>query len=320
MDQSYMKEQPVVPLVLSMALPMVLSMLVNSLYNIVDSHFVSLISDDAMTALSLVYPVQNLVNAVGIGFGVGISAVISLHLGANEQPEADKAASQGMFLSLIHGVVLSAACIAIMPAFLRLYTSDAAVIDLGVRYSTVVFAFGVMVSLGVGFEKVFQGVGRMKVTMVSLGAGCVANIILDPVMIFGWGPFPAMGIEGAALATGIGHTFSEAEWGGMFFTGWTLTLDASALYDAGEVSSIMVKYAWEAADAPTEYPASGTLNATAAELAESGGVLSVSDWPDWNLNIENGEAPYYPRRMTVEVYIDGENMGEYTLELAEAAE
>ena len=115
-------------------------------------------------------------------------------------------------------------------------------------------------------------------------------------------------------------TFSEAEWGGIFFTGWTLTLDASALYDAGEVSSIMVKYAWEAADAPTEYPASGTLNATAAELAESGGVLSVSDWPDWNLNIENGEAPYYPRRMTVEVYIDGENMGEYTLELAEAAE
>ena len=85
MDQSYMKEQPVVPLVLSMALPMVLSMLVNSLYNIVDSHFVSLISDDAMTALSLVYPVQNLVNAVGIGFGVGISAVISLHVGANEQ-------------------------------------------------------------------------------------------------------------------------------------------------------------------------------------------------------------------------------------------
>ena len=115
-------------------------------------------------------------------------------------------------------------------------------------------------------------------------------------------------------------TFCEAEWGGIFFTGWTLTLDASALYDAGEVSSVMVKYAWEAADAPTGYPASGTLNATAAELAESGGVLSVSDWPDWNLNIENGEAPYYPRRMTVEVYIDGENMGEYTLELAEAAE
>ena len=119
--------------------------------------------------------------------------------------------------------------------------------------------------------------------------------------------------------SGSGHTFSEAEWGGMFFTGWTLTLDASALYDAGEVSSIMVKYAWEAADAPTEYPASGTLNATAAELAESGGVLSVSDCPDWNLNIENGGAPYYPRRMTAEVFVDGISAGVYALELEDAA-
>ena len=114
-------------------------------------------------------------------------------------------------------------------------------------------------------------------------------------------------------------TFSEAEWGGIFFTGWTLTLDASALYDAGEVSGVMVKYAWEAADAPTGYPASGTLNATAAELAESGGVLSVSDCPDWNLNIENGGAPYYPRRMTAEVFVDGISAGVYALELEDAA-
>lgn len=114
-------------------------------------------------------------------------------------------------------------------------------------------------------------------------------------------------------------TFCEAEWGGIFFTGWTLTLDASALYDAGEVSSVMVKYAWEAADAPTGYPASGTLNATAAELAESGGVLSVSDCPDWNLNIENGGAPYYPRRMTAEVFVDGISAGVYALELEDAA-
>ena len=150
---------------------------------------------------------------------------------------------------------------------------------------------------------------------LSLSAGSSTYIALpDYYYDDGWLVSTGAGFSGS------GHTFSEAEWGGMFFTGWTLTLDASALYDAGEVSSIMVKYAWEAADAPTEYPASGTLNATAAELAESGGVLSVSDWPDWNLNIENGEAPYYPRRMTVEVYIDGENMGEYTLELAEAAE
>ena len=114
-------------------------------------------------------------------------------------------------------------------------------------------------------------------------------------------------------------TFSEAEWGGIFFTGWTLTLDASALYNAGKAGSVMVKYAWEASDAPTGYPASGTLNATAAELAESGGVLSVSDCPDWNLNIENGGAPYYPRRMTAEIFIDGISAGVYALELEDAA-
>lgn len=217
MDQTFMKTRPVFPLLMSMALPMVISMLVNSLYNIVDSYFVSQISDAAFTALSLVYPVQNFVNAVGIGFGVGINAVIALHLGAQEQEKADSAASQGMFLAGIQGLVLSVACILIMPGFLGLYTTDEQIVELGVRYSTVVFGFGVMVSLGVGFEKVFQAVGLMKVSMISLMAGCIANIILDPIMIFGWGPIPAMGIEGAALATGIGQTLSFVIYVAVYF-------------------------------------------------------------------------------------------------------
>ena len=217
MDQTFMKTRPVFPLLMSMALPMVISMLVNSLYNIVDSYFVSQISDAAFTALSLVYPVQNFVNAVGIGFGVGINAVIALHLGAQEQEKADSAASQGMFLAGIQGLVLSVACILIMPGFLGLYTTDEQIVELGVRYSTVVFGFGVMVSLGVGFEKVFQAVGLMKVSMISLMAGCIANIILDPIMIFGLGPIPAMGIEGAALATGIGQTLSFVIYVAVYF-------------------------------------------------------------------------------------------------------
>ena len=217
MDQTYMKTRPVFPLLMSMALPMVISMLVNALYNIVDSYFVSQISDAAFTALSLVYPVQNFVNAVGIGFGVGINAVIAFHLGAQDQQKADSAASQGMFLAFVQGVILSVLCMLIMPPFLALYTSDEQIIDLGVRYSTVVFSFGVMVSLGVGFEKVFQAVGRMKVTMFSLMSGCIANIILDPIMIFGWGPVPAMGMEGAALATGIGQTLSFVIYVAVYF-------------------------------------------------------------------------------------------------------
>lgn len=208
MNENFMKEKPVLPLILSMSLPMVLSMMVNSLYNIVDSFFVAQISEDAMTALSLVYPVQNFVNAIGIGFGIGINAVIAIHLGAGDEKKANMATTQGMLLALIHAVILTVAGIAVMPGFLWMFTSSEKVIDLGIRYSVIVFLFTFAIVLGVAFEKVFQAVGAMKVTMLSLMCGCIANIILDPVLIFGLGPFPAMGIEGAALATGLGQVLT----------------------------------------------------------------------------------------------------------------
>lgn len=208
MDETFMKQKPVFPLLVSMALPMVVSMAVNSLYNIVDSFFVAKISEDAMTALSLVYPVQNFINAVAIGFGVGINAVIAFHLGAGEKRKADTAASRGMMFSAIHGIVLTVICIAIMPPFLRLFTQSEQVINMGVRYSGIAFAFSLIINLSISFEKIFQAVGRMKVTMAALIAGAVTNIILDPVLIFGLGPFPEMGIEGAALATGIGQVLT----------------------------------------------------------------------------------------------------------------
>ena len=199
MNETFMKEKPVLPLILSMALPMVLSMLVNSLYNIVDSFFVAQISEDAMTALSLVYPVQNLINAVGIGFSIGINAVIAFYLGAGDREKADMAATQGLLLAVLHSVVLTIGCIAVMPAFLRMFTTSEAVVDLGLRYSVVAFAFTGIIVVGVTFEKIFQAVGSMKITMAALMSGCVANILLAPVLIFGLG---------AALATGIGQTLS----------------------------------------------------------------------------------------------------------------
>lgn len=205
MEQSFMKEKPVLRLVFSMALPMVISMLVNSLYNIVDSFFVAQISEDAMTALSLVYPVQNLINAVAIGFGIGINAVIAYHLGAQEQEKADQAASWGVIWNLVHGAVLTVVCIAVMPAFLGVFTDNGDVVALGVRYSTVAFSFSMVITTGLSFEKIFQAVGRMAVSMFSMLCGCILNIFLDPVLIFGLGPAPEMGIEGAALATGLGQ-------------------------------------------------------------------------------------------------------------------
>ena len=205
MNDTFMKEKAIFPLLTSMALPMVVSMLVNALYNIVDSLFVARISEEAMTALSLVYPVQNLINAIAIGFSIGIAALISLHLGAGNKEKADMAATHGMVLSLIHGVVISIVCTAIMPRFLRSFTSDETVIAMGVTYSRVAFMFAVVIMAAMAFEKIFQAVGRMNITMIGLMGGSVCNIILDPLLIFGIGPFPKMGIAGAALATGIGQ-------------------------------------------------------------------------------------------------------------------
>lgn len=210
MNQSFMKEKPVFPLVLSMALPMTISMLVNALYNIVDSYFVAKISEEAMTALSLVYPVQNIVNAVTVGFGIGINAVIAFYLGAKEEHKANRAASFGMLCNVIHGVLLTVGCIGIMPFFLSMFTKDTTVIQNGLSYSHIVFAFSIPISISISFEKIFQAVGRMKVSMLCMILGCVTNIILDPVFIFGLGPVLALGIQGAAIATGIGQVVTLA--------------------------------------------------------------------------------------------------------------
>ena len=205
MNDTFMKTKPVFPLLVSMALPNVISMLVNSLYNIVDSLFVAQINEQAMTALSLVFPIQNFVNAVAIGFGIGINALVALYRGAGDYDRADAAATHGMALSVLHGILCTLAATAIMPGFLARFTADGTIVSMGVTYSTIVFLFATVNMASLAFEKLFQAVGRMKLTMTALISGCVCNILLDPVLIFGLGPVPAMGIAGAALATGIGQ-------------------------------------------------------------------------------------------------------------------
>ena len=205
MEQTFMKEKKILPLVLSMSMPMVLSMLVNALYNIVDSYFVAKISDEAMTALSLVYPLQLLETAVAVGFGVGINAIAAFYLGAKNDRKANDSVSVGLVLSFVHGILLMAFNLLFAPTFLRMFSKDNLVIEYGLTYSCVVFAFMVPYTIAITYEKIFQAEGQMKVSMFSMICGCVANVILDPLMIFGIGPFPRMGIAGAALATGIGQ-------------------------------------------------------------------------------------------------------------------
>lgn len=208
MDQTFMKEKKIFPLVLSMALPMVLSMAFNSLYNIVDSYFVAKLSEDAMTALSLVFPAQNLMTSIGVGFGVGMNAMIAFYLGAGHKEKADQAATQGLALSAVHGILLMLLSILVMPAFLGAFTQNANVIQLGLDYANIVFVFAVAVTLGIAYEKIFQAVGRMKETMFCMVVGFVTNIVLDPLLIFGIGFFPRMGIKGAAVATGAGQVLT----------------------------------------------------------------------------------------------------------------
>lgn len=205
MDQTFMKEKPVMPLVISMALPMTISMLVNALYNIVDSYFVAKISEDSMTALSLVYPMQNLIMAVTVGFAIGVNAIIAFYLGAKKSEAANQAASMGMLFNIIHGILLNIGCIAIMPVFLRIFTKDSNILKMGLDYSNIVFMFTIPISISISFEKIFQSVGNMKVSMICMILGCVTNIILDPLFIFGIGFIPELGIKGAAIATCIGQ-------------------------------------------------------------------------------------------------------------------
>lgn len=211
MNETFMKEKPIFPLLLGMGMPMVLSMLVNSLYNIVDSYFVARISENAMEALSLVFPIQNFINAMAIGFGVGINALIATARGAGKENEARRAATQGVVLSVI--------CIVIMPKFLGMFTGDQEVIRYGVRYASVAFLFSPIIMAGLAFEKIFQAVGRMKVSMIALIGGCITNIILDPILIFGLAFFPKMGISGAAIATGVGQLISLAVYLAFYFRG-----------------------------------------------------------------------------------------------------
>ena len=208
MNQTYMKEEKVFPLIVKMSLPMVVSMLVNSMYNIVDSFFVAKISENAMTALSLVFPVQNLINAVMIGFGVGVNAAIAYFLGARDTGAAGKSASQGMLYSTFHGIIFTILCIMGMPFFLRLFSANEEIVQLGSQYSDIAFLFSLVIAWQMVFEKTFQAVGRMTTTMICMMVGFVVNIVLDPVMIFGLCGFPRMGIRGAALATGLGQTIS----------------------------------------------------------------------------------------------------------------
>ena len=196
---------PITPLLITMALPAMISMLIQAMYNIVDSIYVSRISSEALSAISLAFPIQTLMIAIIVGTNVGINSLVSRRLGERRQAEANDAAAHGIVIALINGVVIGLLGIFGANAFFSMSTSNPAIIELGVTYTTIVTGLCIFSSIQVCIEKTLQSTGNMIFPMCSQLIGCVVNIILDPIFIFGYLGVPAMGIRGAAIATVAGQ-------------------------------------------------------------------------------------------------------------------
>ncbi len=203
--ENKMGVMPVRRLLITMSLPMVISMLVQALYNVVDSMFVSYISEYALTAVGLAFPAQNLMISVGVGTGVGVNALLSKSLGEKNFDAANKAAVNGIFLAFCSWAAFALLGGFFSRTFMALQTDVPEIIAYGDTYLTIIAVASVGMMFQICFERLLQSTGKTIYTMLSQGLGAVINLILDPLLIFGLGPFPAMGIAGAALATVIGQ-------------------------------------------------------------------------------------------------------------------
>lgn len=203
--ENKMGTMPVNKLLLSMAIPIMISMLVQAFYNVVDSIYVAKLSENSLTAVSMAFPVQNLMIAVGSGIGVGMNAILSRSLGEKKQQMADKAAMQGVFLTIIGFLIFFIFGIFGSEAFMRSQTDVAEILEGGATYIRIcsIFSFGIYAQLT--FERLLQATGRTLYTMFTQLTGAIINIILDPILIFGLLGAPKMGVAGAAAATVTGQ-------------------------------------------------------------------------------------------------------------------
>ncbi len=205
MKENKMGTMEVRRLILTMSLPIMISMLVQALYNIVDSMFVARVSEAALAAVSLCYPIQMIMVAVACGTGVGINALLSRYLGEKKREKASQVAMHGLFCAICNWLVFAVIGLFFSEAFLRLFSDDVQIIMMGISYMQIctICSFGVFVQIT--YERIMQSTGNTIYNMVIQGVGALINIILDPIFIFGLGPVPALGTAGAAIATVIGQ-------------------------------------------------------------------------------------------------------------------
>lgn len=204
-QENKMGVMPIPKLLITMSLPMIASMLVQALYNIVDSIFVAQLNEAALTAVSLAFPVQNLMIAVATGTGVGINALLSKSLGERKFDTANQIARNGIFLGFLSFLAFAILGVFGSRLFFEAQTDDALIIEYGTQYMSVITIASVGIFLQVTFERLMQSTGKTIYNMVIQGTGAMINIILDPILIFGWFGLPAMGVTGAAVATVAGQ-------------------------------------------------------------------------------------------------------------------
>lgn len=204
-QQNKMGVMPMKKLVWNVSFPLMISMLIQSLYNIVDGIYVSKISEDALTATSLAYPVQMLMIAVSVGTGVGINALLSQTLGKKDHKKVSKIAWNGLFAAVCASLIFVFLGFFFVPSFIGLYTQDVQIFDDAVSYLRICMIFSTGIFVAATGERCLQATGKTWLSMAAQSAGALCNIILDPIMIFGFGFIPAMGVAGAAIATVVGQ-------------------------------------------------------------------------------------------------------------------
>lgn len=208
-SENKMGVMPIPKLLATMSLPMVISMLVQALYNIVDSMFVAQINENALTAVSLVFPIQNLMIAVLTGTGVGINALLSRSLGEKNIKRANSTASHGLILAALNYLVFLFIGLFFSQIFFTVQTSDPEIIEYGTTYMKICCICSFGMAFQITLERLLQATGKTFYTMITQGLGAIINIIFDPIMIFGLFGFPKMGVAGAAAATVVGQIIAS---------------------------------------------------------------------------------------------------------------
>lgn len=203
--ENKMGVKPINKLLLEMSVPMMISMIIQALYNIVDSIFVAKLSANALVAVSLAFPIQQVMIAMGVGLGVGVNALLSRALGAKEYDKVNKIAINGIFFSVCNFVIFFLIGILAVRPFYNLSATDPEIVTFGVEYLTIVCCASFGMCAQFIFERLLQSTGRTVCTMITQGTGAIINIILDPILIFGLAGAPKMGIKGAAIATVLGQ-------------------------------------------------------------------------------------------------------------------